>query len=131
MVTLLEKGIGSTLTASEWNDLKDALTDGASSINTGSVVISGTTSKVLSPVGTGSPTTWGLMVLAGSDTVGAGSDKWLVFGTSFSTTPIVLLSKRATADDFWTITGSLNAGSAYIQGTTASSIFDYAIIGEQ
>ena len=128
---LLEKGVGSSLTTNEWNVLKDKLTDGTDSIFTGSVVISGTTTKVLSPLGNGSPTSWGLMGLCGSATLGAGSDVWVVFGTAFSSKPVVLLSKRASSDDFWAITGSLNTGSMYIQGTNASTVFDYFVIGDQ
>lgn len=131
MTDLLEKGTGSSLTATEWNVLKDKLTDGTDSINTGSVVISGTTAKVLSPAMIGSPGTWGAMLQVGSGVLGAGSDGWLVFNQAFSSAPIALVSKRVTGDGFWIIGGSLNAGSAYIQGETASSVFDYMVAGAQ
>lgn len=103
----------------------------ANSYAIGSYVVSGTTNnnKVMSPAGTGSPTTWAKLVQAGSTSVGAGSQVWTVFGTGFTSVPGVTLGKYALADDFWLIPGSLNTGSMFVQGKNASTFFNYIAIG--
>lgn len=103
----------------------------ANSYALGSYVVSGTANnvKVMSPAGTGSPSTWGRFVQAGSGNVGAGSQVWVTFGTGFTITPIISLGKRALADDFWVIVGSTNTGSTFVQGKTASTVFDWTATG--
>ena len=129
MTDLIEKGTGSTLTASEWNVLKDKLTDGTDSINTGSVVVSGTSNKVLSPAGTGSPTVWGKIVQAGSGATGTGSNAWVSFPTAYSSAPFVMASQAETLEAIHVPAGSWNAGSFYVETTSASQTFSWMAMG--
>ncbi|KKK80877.1 hypothetical protein LCGC14_2819110, partial [marine sediment metagenome] len=51
---------------------------------TGSVIATSTIADVtgrLSSIGTGSPTSWGLLMQAGSSATGGGSAVWVTFGT--------------------------------------------------
>ena len=123
------KGTGSSLTGSEWNNLVDCVKSGLNSIVTGSCVISGTTMKVLSPAGTGSPVTWGRYVEGGSGTTSAGSILWVVFGTSFTITPYTSITGY---DDPTPVafTGSpVTAGSMRVVSTGASKNFSWIGIG--
>ena len=129
MTDLLEKGTGSSLTANEWNILKDKLTDGTDSIYAGSVTISGTAVKVLSPIGTGSPTTWGMWGQAGSATLSAGSSVWVVYGTPFLSVPIINVSAGSATNNFWVINGSTVVGSTCVLGNNASTTFSWMGFG--
>lgn len=87
--------------------------------------------KTVSPIGTGSSAlTWGRYLEAGSATLGAGSDLWLVFPTAFTVGPWVHLQSSATAgnNDLWT-SGTRSIGSVYVLGKTASEVFHWIAIG--
>lgn len=87
--------------------------------------------KALSPAGTGSASlTWGRYIEAGSATLGAGSDLWLVFPTAFTVGPFIQLQSLTTAgnNDLW-VSGTRSVGSAYIMGKTASEAFNWLAIG--
>jgi hypothetical protein len=88
--------------------------------------------KTLSPAGTGSSAlTWGRFVEAGSATLGAGSTLWLVFPTAFTVGPFLQLQTLgATAgnNDLY-VSGTRDAGSAFIMGKTASEAFNWLAIG--
>lgn len=102
---------------------------GLDGIITGSCTISGTTLKVLSPTATGSPSTWGKWVEAGSSSTDGGSVAWVVFGTSFAATPYVSVTGY---DDPTPVafTGSpINAGSVRVVSTGASKNFAWIAIG--
>lgn len=131
MTDLIEKGTGSTLTSSEWNVLKDKITDGTDSIFAGSVVISGTVNKVLSPAGTGSPVTWGKFVQAGSGVTSAGSVLWVVFGLPFAANPHMTMSSWDDADaNMAAFTGSpVSTGSIRVVSQGASRRFSWIGIG--
>lgn len=129
MTALVEKGTGSTLTASEWNVVKDKLTDGTDSIFTGSVVVSGTSNKVLSPAGLGSPTTWGAWVQAGSGVTSAGSVGWVVFGTPFSTVPKMVVSSWDDGAPVSFAGSPVGAGSVRVSSVGASQRFSWIAVG--
>jgi len=129
MTDLNYKGTGSTLTASEWNVLADKITSGADSIFTGSVVMSGTNVMQLSPAGTGSVTSWGKWVQAGSSATDAGSNVWVSFGTAFTSTPYIIVSCAQTLESIVAPTGSWNAGSFYVETTSASQTFSWMAVG--
>src|SRR3990167_870516 len=83
---------------------------------------------VLVSAGTGSPTTWGKLVQGGTGALGGGSTAWVTFGTGFAATPTVVVCQApitAGNNDLIVIAGSLNAGSFYIQGKTASEAFNW------
>jgi len=129
MTDLLEKGTGSTLTASEWNVLKDKLTDGSDSIKTGSVVISGTNVKVLSPAGVGSPVTWGQLTQAGSGVTSAGSVLWVAFGLPFTNAPKLALTSYDDATAGWLCGSPVVAGSVRVFSETAAQRFSWIAVG--
>jgi len=94
---------------------------------TGSVVAN---SKVLSSIGTGSPTTWGMLVQGGSAATGTGSNAWVAFGTAFSSTPTSVVATQAeTKEDILVTAGSINAGSFYVETTSASQTFTWLALG--
>ena len=77
----------------------------------------------------GSPSSFGKLVQGGNATLGAGSDVWIVFGTAFSSTPEITFGNLTQAGNIWAVAGSLNAGSAYVQGDNASDKFSWIAIG--
>ena len=131
MTVINYKGTGSTLSASEFNTVLDKIQSGLDSIFTGSVVISGTAVRVLSPAGTGSPTTWGRPIQAGSGVTSAGSVLWVVFGTAFTSPPFVTVTSWDDADaNNAKFTGSpAVAGSIRIVSEGAARRFAWHAIG--
>lgn len=68
---------------------------------------------------------------AGTGTLGAGSDVWVTFGEAFSSSPdSVIATPNASLQDIFIEAGSVNAGSFYAQGETASEDFYYQAIGD-
>ena len=122
-------GVGSQLTAAQFNILQDKTQSGIDSIFTGSCVISGTTTKVLSPAGTGSPTTWGRFIEAGSGATSAGSVLWVVFGTSFTIIPMVTATSHNTPTPVSFSGSPITAGSVRIVSSVASSNFSWVAVG--
>jgi len=130
MGILTYKSTGSVFYAgSDWNKLCDAVSSGLNGILTGSACISGTTIKVLSPAGTGSPTTWGAYVQAGSGVTTAGSILWLVYPTAFVTVPNLVCTSLNTNTPT-SFTGSIRTtGSTLVVSTAASSQFSWVAVG--
>ncbi len=97
----------------------------------GYTAVKGPSGRTLSPVGTGSPTTWGKSVQAGVSATGTGSNVWIAFGTPFASTPtIVLVDSTETADDWvFAPAGSWQAGSFYVSSKTASQDVAYVAVG--
>jgi len=129
MTALLEKGVGSQLTASEWNVLKDKLTDGSDTIATKTITISGATNKLLSPVGIGSPTTWGKWIQAGSGVTSAGSVNWIVFGTVFPSIPKVTVTSYDDSAPVTFVGSPIKTGSVHIISSAASQRFSWIGVG--
>jgi len=88
-------------------------------------------SRILSSVGTGSPTTWGLVIQAGSAATGAGSSAWVKFGTAFSLTPCAVLVDEIETAGEWAFApvGSWNAGSFYVETQSASKKISWIAVG--
>lgn len=79
-------------------------------------------------VGAGSPPTFGLMVQAGSATLGAGSTAWVVFGRPFSDVPAVAVTYSDNAPAL--VAGSrVGAGSFLAHGATASKPVNWFATG--
>ncbi|RLG00036.1 MAG: hypothetical protein DRN49_03515 [Thaumarchaeota archaeon] len=89
--------------------------------------------KVSAEFGTiaaGSPTAYGQSVQAGTGTLGAGSDVWVTFGTAFAASPTaVVATPLESLQSLFVETGSINAGSFYVQGETASETFSWIAVG--
>lgn len=78
----------------------------------------------------GSPATVGNCIQAGTGTLSSGSIKWQVFQTAFKASPVVLVQNTKTADaPIYVVAGSINTGSFYCVGKTASDTFAYMAIG--
>ena len=97
--------------------------------------ISGTTIRVDSEgvlhstsIGSG-PSVFGAKIQAGSGALSAGSVDWIVFPTAYVGLPSVLVSNRDSLTDLRVVAGSINAGSAYIIGTTASDDYNWLSVG--
>jgi len=108
--------------------IADVQATGLNIYATGSILAGG---RRLNSNGAGSPTTWGKIVQGGTGTLGGGSDVWVTFGTGFSTTPdsFVAIGAATSPNSIACIAGSLNAGSAYVQGEVASEDFYWVAIG--
>jgi len=86
--------------------------------------------KTVSSAGTGSPTTWGLLVQTGSAVTGAGSNAWVTFGTAFSSTPYVVCNEAQTQGEWaFAPAGSWTAGSFYVETKSASKKVVWTAIG--
>ena len=100
---------------------------------TGSITASTTvhdTTGRLSSAGTGSPTTWGRLVQAGSNATGAGSSVWTSYGTAFSAVPpSVVVSHAEAKEAIFVEAGSIVAGSFYVETVTASQSFTWIAVG--
>ncbi|MCK5625129.1 hypothetical protein KAI04_04785 [Candidatus Pacearchaeota archaeon] len=85
----------------------------------------------LQSVSIGSATaTYGAKIQAGSTALGAGSNLWLEFPVAYSAAPIVVVTDMTTAEQALLVeAGSINAGSAYIEGPTASDEFSWIAVG--
>ena len=83
----------------------------------------------------GSPAAGGRQVYAGTSTTGGGSNAWVLFpGVTFAAAPtaIIPVNTLATANEgntFYIATGSINAGSFYIESSVASTTFMYIAVG--
>lgn len=105
---------------------------GNNAVLAGSVLATGnvqSASRVLSPAGTGSPTTWGRLVQAGSAATGAGSNLWVVYGTAYSAAAYAVASSAQTNEAILVPAGSMAAGSFYVETTTASKVFSWVAVG--
>ena len=80
-------------------------------------------------VKTGSPAAGGKFVQAGSAALSAGSAAWVVFGAPFGAAPQVSISPYTNYGGIFVAAGSINAGSFYAEGETASSVFGWHAIG--
>ncbi len=85
----------------------------------------------LSAAGTGSPTTWGQVIQAGSGATAGGSNSWVVFGTAFSASPVGWAASAETNEAILVPLGSLNAGSMYVETISASQDFTWLAIGPE
>ncbi|MFQ5532087.1 MAG: hypothetical protein ACE5ES_05730, partial [Candidatus Nanoarchaeia archaeon] len=76
------------------------------------------------------PTSWGQLIQGGSDVLTAGSNKWIVFGTAFSSPPVVVTTNLTTANaSLYVPAGSISAGSCYTEGPTAGDEFSWMALG--
>ena len=101
-----------------------AAVSGGNLFSTGSVV---SFNRLLSPIGTGSPTTWGKASQAGNFITDAGSQLWVAFGTPFSTTPFITVSALGTDTNVYVNTAV--AGSFQVMTSAASTSGNYIAIG--
>ena len=87
--------------------------------------------KLLSPVGTGSPTTWGLGFQAGSGATAGGSNAWVSFGTAFSGVPVSVNTVETETAGEWSFApiGSWSAGSFYVETKSATKAFSWNAAG--
>jgi hypothetical protein len=72
---------------------------------------------------------YGAKIQAGSITLSTGSVGWIVYPVAYTGLPCVVVSNRSALTDIQIVNGSLTAGSAYVIGTTASSILSWMSIG--
>jgi len=87
----------------------------------------GTLKSALIETGTAA---FGASIKAGSSTLAAGSNLWITFTTAFTGTPVVTATDMTTAAQALFIpVGSLNAGSFYVEGVTASDAFSWIAVG--
>lgn len=97
--------------------------------------ISGTTIRVdnegvLHSTSIGSPTSvYGAKIQAGSGALSAGSVAWIVFPTAYAGVPTINVSNRTSLAYLQVAAGSINAGSAYVLGATASDAFSWVTVG--
>ena len=124
-------GQAGSLVTSAWltgSVLSDSLISGVNVFATGSMLAGG---RRLSTAGTGSPTTWGRLVQAGSAVTSAGSLVFVVYQTAFSAAPQTTASPHGTADARLTrVVGSDTAGSAlFISHGAASVEFTWTAVG--
>jgi len=129
MTDLLEKSTGSTLTATEWNVLKDKLTDSADTISTKTITISGAQNKLLSPIGVGSPTVWGQFQQIGSGATSAGSIFWVVYGTAFVNPPQFTVTSYDDSAPVSLVGSPVLAGSTHVISEGASQRFSWIATG--
>ena len=89
------------------------------------------TDGLLKSVAIGSPSSvYGASIQAGSGTLSADSGLWIVFPTAYANRPIVHVTNwTSVSTDVNVLIGSLNAGSAWIEGETASDEFGWIAIG--
>lgn len=114
-------------TTASGTTLSYSVISGANAIVAGSVTAS---SRMLSAGGTGSPTTWGQLVQAGSAVTGAGSQVWVVYGTAFSAVPQVAASSHGdTPTIISRVVGSDAAGSAFFTSSAAAIQFTWLAVG--
>jgi len=86
----------------------------------------------LSACGTGSPTTWGQVIQAGSAVTGGGSNAWVSFGTAFSAAPVsVNVDSIQTLENSWAPAGSWTAGSFYAETVSASQKISWIAVGPE
>lgn len=74
---------------------------------------------------------YGAIVQAGSNTLSAGSNLWVVYPVAFSAAPqsIVATDTKTAAMALFIKAGSVTAGSFYIEGPTASDTFNWIAVG--
>lgn len=85
---------------------------------------------ILHSTSIGSPTSvYGAKIQAGSGALSAGSDGWIVFPTAYTGVPTVNVSNRTNLAYMQVVAGSINAGSAYLLGATASDAFSWVSVG--
>jgi hypothetical protein len=78
----------------------------------------------------GSPASWASIIIqAGSDSTGTGSNAWTSFPLAYSATPSVVVSPAETAESFKVPLGSINVGSFYVATVTASQDFTWISVG--
>ena len=111
---------------------------GANLFATGSVQADRITADVLfrdkngqvRSVGTGSTTTWGNLIQAGSAGLSAGSLVTVIFGQAFSAPPFVTVSYANSVSSQGAVVGSrVNAGSILFTGDTASKDISWIAVG--
>lgn len=85
----------------------------------------------LQSVSIGSATAiYGAKIQAGSETLSADSGAWVVYPVAYSNSPIVTVTNLTTvSSDVNVLIGSLNAGSAWIEGETAADEFSWIAVG--
>lgn len=136
--TVYITGISGTITNLSGTQFQATSVYGTTVSGTGIVgtTISGNTIRegskgLLHSIAVGSGTaTYGAKLEAGSWELGAGSSTWVVFPSAFTNTPIVTVTDMTTADKALLVAaGSLNAGSAYVEGPTASDEFSWIAVG--
>ena len=91
---------------------------------TGSIVAN---SKVLGPIGTGSPVNWNTTLLAGSNVTGAGSLVWVSYGQAFTVAPQVLV--QVIGEQAGLATGSIGVGSFVTYSVGAAKNFTWIALG--
>ena len=86
--------------------------------------------KVSSEYGTmtGSPAVPGNCLQFGTRTLGTDSGLWLIYGTAFKAAPVVTVTNTKTLTALQ-ISGTVNAGSCFVIGTTASDTFSWIACG--
>jgi len=73
---------------------------------------------------------YGATVQAGSSTLSAGSNAWVVFGAAFASAPqSVVATDTKTAASLCVVLGSILAGSFYVEGQTAEDTFNWIAVG--
>lgn len=80
-------------------------------------------------MGAGSPVVVGNHSQTGSGVTGAGSDAWHIFPTAFAAAPFVVVGQAETLEAIHAPAGSWNAGSFYVQTTSASQTFAFHATG--
>lgn len=106
--------------------IKGTTISGTNVLVAGSVQADG---KRLSSLGTGSPSTWGKLAQAGTDTTSAGSVVWVSYPTAFTTAPIVVASTKADTSAEVTC-GSIGAGSFLATSHDAAAVaFNWIALG--
>ncbi len=83
----------------------------------------------LQSVSVGSPSSvYGAIIQAGSGTLGAGSNVWQVYPTTYAGQPAVVVTGQTTVDSP-IYAGSIGVGSFIAEGKTASDEFSWVAIG--
>jgi len=90
--------------------------------------IADTDGRLVSSVA-GSPSEFGQLVQGGTGSLSAGSAAWVVFNTAFSAAPDTMVAGYNDHTPGACTVGSLVAGSALVEGVTASKTFNWIAIG--
>jgi len=116
---IVQSGMGTTLSPYFTGSVvSESKVMGTTFVGTGSAVITGnvlSASRILSPAGAGSPTTWGLAVQAGSS-IASNVAVWVPFGTAFATVPAVILQLM---NGSIALSGAATTGSPIVAGSFA------------
>ena len=73
---------------------------------------------------------YGAKIQAGSGALSAGSNAWIDFPVAYGANPSVNTQDMTTAEQaLFVVVGSLNVGSFYVEGATASDEFSWISVG--